>query len=184
MPASSIRLAGIISFIPLKKKETIMRALDRAATPAIFLAFLLAAPVAWAAEQAGGFVSATPSELKWSDAPGVGPGAKIAVIEGDLKAAGPVTFRIKLPSKFKLPVHTHPLVEHVTVMSGTFYFATGDKFDAAKAKAYPVGSTIVIPTGMPMFAFTKDKESVIQLHGIGPWGIHYPNPEDAPAKKK
>lgn len=161
-----------------------MKTFRRAAAPAVFLALLLTSPAGWTAEQGAGFVSVTPSELKWSDAPSIGPGAKIAMIEGDLKAAGPVTFRLKLPPKTKIAVHTHPLVEHVTVMSGTFYFAMGDKFDASKAKAYPVGSAIVIPTGMPMFAFTKDKESTIQAHGIGPWGIQYLNPDDAPAKKK
>ncbi len=160
-----------------------MRAFDRAATPAIFLVLLLTAPTAWTAEPAAGFVSVTPSELKWSDAPSIGPGVKIAMIEGELKAAGPVTFRIKLPPKAKIPVHTHPLIEHVTVLSGTFYFSTGDKFDAAKAKAYPAGSAIVIPTGMPMFAFTKDKGALIQVHGIGPWGIEYMKHEEAPAKK-
>ena len=161
-----------------------MKAFRPAAAPAVFLALLLTSSAGWTAEQGAGFISVTPSELKWSDAPSIGPGAKIAVIEGDLKAAGPVTFRLKLPPKAKIGVHTHPLVEHVTVLSGTFYFATGDKFDASKAKAYPVGSAIVIPTGMPMFAFTKDKESTIQVHGIGPWGIEYLKPDDAPAKKK
>ena len=161
-----------------------MRAFDHAATPAIFLVLLLTAPTAWTAEPAAGYVSVTPTQLKWADAPGIGPGVKMAMIEGDLKAAGPVTFRVKLPPKSKIAVHTHPLVEHVTVLSGTFYFAIGDKFDAAKAKAYAPGSAIVIPTGMPMFALTKDKEAVLQLHGIGPWGMSYLKPEDAPAKKK
>jgi quercetin dioxygenase-like cupin family protein len=161
-----------------------MKTFHRAAAPAVFLAMLLTTPAVWTAAQASGHISVVPSELKWSDAPGIGPGAKIAVIEGDLKAAGPVTFRIKFPAKAKVAVHTHPLIEHVTVMSGTFYFGIGDKFDASKAKAYPVGSAIVIPAGMPMFAFTKDKESTIQAHGIGPWGISYLNPDDAPAKKK
>jgi hypothetical protein len=37
---------------------------------------------------------------------------------------------------------------------------------------------------MPMFAFTKDKDTIIQIHGMGPWGIDYLNPGDAPTKKK
>lgn len=161
-----------------------MKTFRYSAAPTGLLVLLLASSAAWAAEQAGGFVAVTPAQLKWTDAPGVGPGVKIAIIEGDLKAAGPVTFRIKVPPDTKLPVHTHPLIEHVTVISGTFYFAIGDKYDAAKAKAYSTGSAIVIPTGMPMFAFTKDKESTLQLHGIGPWGITYLNPDEAPGKKK
>ena len=49
-----------------------------------------------------GFVSVKASEIKWADAPSVGPGAKIAVLEGDLKAAAPFTMRIKLPPNLKI----------------------------------------------------------------------------------
>jgi quercetin dioxygenase-like cupin family protein len=77
-------------------------------------------------------------------------------------------------------VHTHPVAERVTVLSGTFYFATGDKADPAKTKAYQAGDTLIIPAGMPMYAATKDEEVVVQLHGTGPWGLHYPDPADDP----
>jgi quercetin dioxygenase-like cupin family protein len=150
----------------------------------IFLAFLLASPTVWTAEMAGGHISLVPSELKWTDAPGIGPGVKIAMIEGNLKEAGPLTFRIKLPPKAKIPPHTHPLIEHVTVISGTFYLGIGEKFEESKARAYPAGGIMVMPQGMPMFAFAKDKETIIQVHSIGPWGITYLNPADAPAAKK
>ena len=53
-----------------------MKAFDHVASPAILLALLLTVPAASTAEPAAGFVSATPSELKWSDAPGIGPGVK------------------------------------------------------------------------------------------------------------
>lgn len=146
----------------------------------------LATLSAWAgsAGEAPGFISVEASKLKWTDAPSVGPGAKIAVIEGDLKSAGPITFRLKLPANSKIAVHTHPTDERVTVISGTFYFATGDKFDSAKAKAYKPGDAFIVPTGMPMYAYTKQQEAVVQIHGTGPWGITYLNPADAPGKKK
>ena len=35
----------------------------------------------------------------------------------------------------------------------------------------------------PMFAYTTQKETIIQVHGTGPWGIKFLNPEDNPAKK-
>jgi quercetin dioxygenase-like cupin family protein len=123
------------------------------------------------------------SGLKWADAPSVGPGAQIAVIEGDLKAAEPITFRLKLPPNLKIGVHTHPVFERVTVLSGTFYFATGDKFDSAKAKAYKVGDAVMIPPGMPMYAATKKEGAIVQIHGTGPWGISFLDPKDAPQKK-
>ena len=161
-----------------------MKTIHHAAAPAIFVAFLLASSAVWTAAHATGHISLVPSELKWTDAPGIGPGVKIAMIEGDLKAAGPLTFRIKLPPKAKISPHTHPLIEHVTVISGTFYLGIGEKFEASKATAYPAGGITVIPQGMPMFAFAKDKETTIQVHGMGPWGINYLNPADAPAPKK
>jgi len=77
----------------------------------------------------------------------VAPGAKISVLEGDLKAAEPFTFRLKLPPNSKLGVHTHPTFERVTMLSGVLYFATGDKFDSAKAKAYKPGDAFMIPPG-------------------------------------
>ena len=130
------------------------------------------------------FVSVKAAEIKWSDAPGVAPGAKIAVIEGDLKSTEPITFRIKIRPNTKVGVHTHPLDERVTVLAGTLYFATGDKFDTGKAKAYKAGDGFIVPTGMPMYAYTRKDEAIIQIHGTGPWGISYLEPPDAAKKKK
>jgi hypothetical protein len=47
-----------------------------------------------------GHTFVTPSDLKWTDVPALGAGAKIAVIEGPLNEAVPFTFRIKLPADF------------------------------------------------------------------------------------
>ena len=163
-----------------------MKAVKNFAVALAFAAGALTALSAWAgsAGEKPGFISAEASKLKWSDAPSVGPGAKIAVIEGDLKSPEPMTFRLKVPANSKIGVHTHPTAERVTVLSGTLYFAVGDKFDTAKAKAYKPGDLFVVPSGMPMYAYTKNGETIVQIHGTGPWGISYHNPEDAQGKKK
>ena len=150
----------------------------------ISLGLLLASPAVWTDAQADGHISLVPKELKWNDAPGLGPDFKIAVIEGDPKAAGPLMMRIKLPPNGKIAPHTHPSLEHVTVLSGTFYLGIGEKVDASKARAYPAGGVVVIPQGMPMFAFAKGKETIVQVHGTGPWATNYLKPTDAPAAKK
>lgn len=155
-----------------------MKPLKNVVIPLALLSAALMASAAWAEEAA--LITATSDNLKWTAAPSVGPGAMIAVIEGDLKAAEPYTFRLKVPANLTIGVHTHPVAERVTVLSGTFYFATGDKFDAAQAKAYQPGDTLIIPAGMPMYAATKDQEAMLQLHGTGPWGLHYPDPADDP----
>jgi quercetin dioxygenase-like cupin family protein len=153
-----------------------------ATSAAFVLASLIASPASSAEHVMTGHVSILPSELKWSDAPSVAPGAEIAVLEGDLKTAAPFTFRLKLPAKARIGVHTHPVVERVTVMSGTFYLGIGDKFDPAKARGYAPGGITIMPVGMPMFVFVKE-ETVVQIHGTGPWGISFLNPADDPRSK-
>jgi len=155
-----------------------MKPLKSVFIPLALLSAALMASAAWAEEAA--LITATPGELEWTAAPSVGPGAMIAVIEGDLKAAEPFTFRLKVPANSKIGVHTHPVAERVTVISGTFYFATGDKADPAMTKAYQAGDILIIPAGMPMYATTKDQEAVLQLHGVGPWGLSYLDPADDP----
>lgn len=150
-----------------------------AAGVALGLGSLIALPT-WGVE----YTAVIPSDIQWKDAPSIGPGAKIAVIHGDPKSAGPFVMRLKVPPKTKLGVHTHPANENVTILSGTLYFAGGDKFESKKAKAFSPGGYFSIEQGKPMFAYTKDREAVLQLHGTGPWGIAYMNPEDDPTRKK
>jgi quercetin dioxygenase-like cupin family protein len=121
-------------------------------------------------------------ELQWNDAPSVGPGAKIAVIEGPLDKPVPFTFRLRMPANMKVAPHVHPAFERVTVLSGTFYFAHGDTYDEAKTRALGPGDVAIMPPGSPMFGFTRE-ETVIQLHGVGPWGINYLNPADDPRRR-
>lgn len=161
-----------------------MRFLEGVAILAVLALIATVTPVLRAAQHsAAGHVSVLPSDLEWVPAPSVGPGAQMVVIEGDLKATAPFTFRLKIPPNFRIGVHTHPVVERVTVMSGTFHLGVGNKFDKAAAKAYPVGGVAVMPAGMPMFAYTTREETIIQVHGTGPWGIKYLDPADDPLKK-
>ncbi len=146
---------------------------------ALGLGGFMAAPV-WAAE----YTAVMLPDIKWQDAPSIGPGAKTAVIDGDPKSSGPFVMRLKVPPKTTIKVHTHPAAENVTVLSGTLYFAASDKFEPKTAKPFGPGSYFSIGQGKPMFAYTKDKEAVVQLHGNGPWGITYLEPKDSMAKKK
>lgn len=143
------------------------------------LGAFMAAPVL-AAE----YTAVMSPDIKWTDAPSIGPGAKTAVIDGDPKGSGPFVMRLKVPPKTKIRVHTHPADENVTILSGTLYFAPGDKFDTKAAKAFGPGSYFSIGKGKPMFAYTTDKEAVAQLHGTGPWGITYLDSAGSPEKKK
>src|SRR6266536_5843633 len=80
----------------------------------------------------------TPDEIKWKDGPAsLPPGAKMAVLEGDPTKEGPFTMRVLLPDGFSISPHIHPAVEHITVISGTFNFGMGEKFDKSATQAMP-----------------------------------------------
>ena len=157
-----------------------MKSVKIAAIGFVFgLGGFVAAP-AWAAD----YTAVMSRDIKWVDAPSIGPGAKTAVIDGDPKSTGPFVMRLKVPPKTNIRVHTHPADENVTVLSGTLYFAATDKVDTKMAKAFGPGSYFSIGKGKPMFAYTSDKEAVLQLHGNGPWGVTYLDQKDGMAKKK
>lgn len=136
-----------------------------------------------AAAQAHGHLMVLPGELKWTDVPSVPPGAKAAVLEGPMNEAVPFTVRLKFPANYDLPAHWHPAIEHVTVISGTFNMGMGDALDRAKTRPLPVGAVAIMHPGTRHFAWTGE-ETIVQIHGVGPWGINYVNPADDPRKKK
>lgn len=129
-----------------------------------------------------GFVST--ADMKWSDGPAsLPPGAKAALLEGDPTKEGPFTLRLQLPDGYSIQPHSHPGVEHVTVISGTFNLGMGEKFDKSSGRTLDAGSFAFMPPGMRHFAWTTG-DTVIQLHGVGPWKINYVNPADDPRNKK
>ena len=125
----------------------------------------------------------TAADLKWVDVPSLPPGAKIAVIEGPLNEAVPSTFRLRFPADYKIPAHWHPAIEHVTVISGTINIGVGEKLDAAKTKPLPAGSVAIMQQPKTNhFLWTKE-ETIVQIHGVGPWVITYVTSADDPRKK-
>ncbi len=124
----------------------------------------------------------TPGELVWTDVASLPPGSKLAVLEGPLNEAVPFTFQLKMPAGYRIPAHWHPSVEHVTVLSGTFNMGVGDKLDINRTHPLTAGSFAIMQPGTRHFAWT-DEETVVQVHGTGPWAIHYVNPEDDPRKR-
>jgi len=120
------------------------------------------------------------SDITWKDGPpSIPAGAKIAVLEGDPSKEGPFVFRLKLPDGYRIPPHTHPKVERITVIQGTFNVGMGEKFDETKTQPMPTGTYGYWPAGMKHFVWAKG-ETILQFHGMGPWTITYVNPADDP----
>ena len=131
-----------------------------------------------------GHVMLRPDALKWGPAPPALPsGARFAVLAGDPTKALPFTIRAKMPDGYKVPPHWHPTDENVTVLKGTLMVGRGETFDAAKAEALPAGSYMRMPKMMRHFAFAKG-ETIIQVHGMGPFEITYINAADDPRRQK
>lgn len=124
-----------------------------------------------------------PNSLKWKDGPPSLPsGAQVAVLEGDPTKPGPFVFRVKVPDGYRIPPHTHPKNERVTVISGQFNIGMGTTFDASKLEPMTAGTYGTWPAGMKHFVSITG-ETVVQFHGDGPWIIEYVNPADDPRKK-
>jgi|SRR5215510_1038383 len=122
-------------------------------------------------------------EAKWGTAPPMLPsGAKIEVLLGNPMGDALYTVRLKFPANYKIPAHSHPTDEMVTVISGELYMGMGDKLDPKGAKALTVGGFGLMPANENHFAFTKT-ETVILLQGMGPVEFKYVNPADDPRNK-
>jgi quercetin dioxygenase-like cupin family protein len=117
------------------------------------------------------------NDVKWKEAPPVLPGAQISVLYGDPTKEGVFVMRLKLPANYKVPPHTHPVDEIVTVISGEFNIGMGKEFDVSKTKPYTAGGLIAMPPGTEHFVHTK-QETVIQISTQGPWALKYSNPND------
>ena len=125
----------------------------------------------------------TPADIKWIDAPGLPPGAKLAVITGDPSKPEPFVIRGQVPAGYKIPAHWHPGHENVTVLSGTIAIGMGEKWDDAKLQTIAAGGYAALPAEMRHFFLAKTA-STFQVHGMGPFIVNYVNPADAPQKKE
>jgi quercetin dioxygenase-like cupin family protein len=160
-----------------------MRAATALCTAALVLV-PVAAPLAQGTAPAAAAATVIPAAaVRWGPAPANLPaGAQLAVIEGDPSKAGPYTIRLRLPAGYRFPAHTHPGSEHVTVMSGTLLVAAGDRLDGARMQTLAAGSYTGIPADVRHVASARG-ETVLQIHGNGPFGIDYLNKADDPASR-
>jgi len=121
-----------------------------------------------------------PDTLKWGAAPpALPPGSEVAVLYGDPSSTGPYAVRVRMPADYKVPPHTHPTAENVTVISGTLNMGLGTTLDTAKSEAMGPGAFARMDKGVQHYAFSSGP-TVIQVNGMGPFEIIYVNPADDP----
>jgi uncharacterized membrane protein/quercetin dioxygenase-like cupin family protein len=97
----------------------------------------------------------------------------VEILLGHPDSAGrPFVIRIhELPGTV-VPPHSHPVDEHITVVSGTWHFGIGQEFDSTALRPLPAGTYAFAPAGVSMFAASPEA-AVVQVHGTGPFRIRW-----------
>jgi quercetin dioxygenase-like cupin family protein len=117
-----------------------------------------------------GHAAVAPGDLKWTPR---SPGISAAVVSGSPdKEGAPFVLRLKLAANTRVPPHWHPVDEHLTVLSGTFYMGMGDRFDENLAAALTAGTYAMMPRDVRHFGWTGS-ETVVQIHGTGPFKTYF-----------
>jgi quercetin dioxygenase-like cupin family protein len=118
------------------------------------------------------FARITPDTVKWVDYPGDGAqfGIKEAFIYGDPTKPGLYVIRLKFPPGVMSRPHSHPETRIGTVIKGTWWTGTGEKFDPSSTTAVPTGGIMVHPAGKVHYDGARNEETIVQMMGIGPTG--------------
>lgn len=120
--------------------------------------------------------------IKWGAAPpGLPAGAKATLLQGNPNGTGRYVIRLQFPSNYKVPFHAHTNAMDVTVVSGTLYVASSQTYDKKKAFAIKPGDFYHLPPQASQLLFTKG-ETVVEIHGDGPYDLKYANAADDPLK--
>jgi len=115
------------------------------------------------------------ADLKWTP---IIKGCDVAGVSGDMNADGqPFVVRFRCADGSKVPAHWHPTDENLTVLKGVFLVGMGDQFDEKKLQAMNVGNFVSMPKEMRHFAMSKG-ETIVQVHGMGPFKVNWVNPAD------
>jgi len=117
------------------------------------------------AQDSGGNAFFTASDIPWID---LGGGVQRAVLYGDASKPGELfAFRLLVPDGFEMGAHTHPVAEHMSVISGKFFVGLGEKLDRDAAIEYGAGGYAVVAAEVPAYMFAVG-ETVVEIHGVGP----------------
>ena len=120
------------------------------------------------------------TSLKWTTVTDMPEGAEAVILSGNPTKEEPFVAWLKLPAGYTIPVHEHPINEYDTVITGTYYLGSGEKIKLHQTQALPVGSFVKVPAKTWHYGWVK-KETIIQISGVGPWGMIYPEKKEKPA---
>jgi quercetin dioxygenase-like cupin family protein len=100
-------------------------------------------------------------------------GIQTRILRGDPTQPAAYTIQLNVPANTRIDAHDHPDDRAVTVISGTWYFGYGTRYDEKELKELPPGSFYTEPPNTPHFARTGSRPAVVQISGFGPSGTRY-----------
>jgi hypothetical protein len=122
--------------------------------------------------------------IAWTAGPPSLPkGTELAVLAGNPGAPGLFILRARFPDGMRIAPNWHSQAEYVTVLQGEFRVGTGKTFDVTAATPITPGGFFMAPAQMAHFGNMKGR-TVLEVVGIGPFDLHYVNPEDDPSAAK
>lgn len=131
------------------------------------------------------YYAKTPSELSAISPTGGAGGsgnAKVQVVTilGNPSQPGPYSQLLRVSPHASIPAHHHAGDRVGTVLSGTWHFGYGKKFDPSKLKTLPTGSIYTEPSEAAHFAQTGGEAVTVLITGFGPTDTVYEDPADDP----
>jgi quercetin dioxygenase-like cupin family protein len=155
-------------------------------TTALIQAMLIAIPVQ--ADNDEALRRLTPLEISELGRGGPGPGTsgipgiQTTILSGDPTRSGLYTITVSVPANKRIQPHSHRDNRSATVVSGTWYFGYGARFDENSLKALPPGSFYTEPPGRAHFAQTGTEPVVVYITGYGPTDTTYVDKEADPRR--
>jgi quercetin dioxygenase-like cupin family protein len=106
-----------------------------------------------------------PDQIKWTDEP---IGSKHAVLLGDPNKPGLYVILVKWTAHHMSHPHFHPNDRFITVLSGTWWVGTGNKFDPDSTVALPAGTFVTHFGKQVHYDGAKEGDAVLEIVGEGP----------------
>ena len=107
-------------------------------------------------------------------------GVSTKVLFGDPSQSGFYTIVLSVPAHTTIQAHTHRDDRMAVVVSGTWHFGYGDRFDERALKSLPPGSVYSEPGAVTHFAQTGAEPVLVEISGFGPTDTRYFDPANTP----
>jgi pimeloyl-ACP methyl ester carboxylesterase/uncharacterized RmlC-like cupin family protein len=163
----------------------VMEERPRETTDAL-MRFLGAVPASTTSSSTLGQMRLTPAEVRanQSGSDQIGSsglaGVSTKVVFGDPSKSGFYTIVLSVPAHTTIQAHTHRDDRVAVVVSGTWHFGYGDRFDERALKSLPPGSVYSEPGAVTHFAQTGAEPVLVEISGFGPTDTRYFDPANTP----